>query len=284
MIPTTLPPVPGVGFKPEHFEAILVDRGYSGFIEVHAENYMGAGGPPHAMLTRLRRDHALSVHGVGLSIGGAGPLDRDHLARLKTLCDRYEPESFSEHLAWSTHEEVFLNDLLPLPYTKETLDRVVAHVDETQSALGRRMLLENPATYVLFAESDVPETEFLDEIARRTGCGLLLDVNNVFVSATNHGFSAEAYLDAFPLRLVGEIHLAGHDAQSDEAGTPLLIDAHGAPVADPVWALYARVLERLGPTPSLIEWDNDLPDWPTLRAEADRAGALLAGAARKRAA
>ncbi|RXF68519.1 MNIO family bufferin maturase [Hansschlegelia zhihuaiae] len=279
MIASTLPRAAGVGFKPEHF-ASLIKAGFAGFLEVHAENYMGAGGPPHTMLSALRREHALSVHGVGLSIGGAEPLDRAHLARLRALCDRYEPESFSEHLAWSTHEGAFLNDLLPLPYTQETLARVAAHVDETQEALGRRMLLENPATYVTFAESEIPETEFLAEIARRTGCGLLLDVNNVFVSATNHGTDALAYLDRFPLAEVGEIHLAGHDAQSDEAGRPLLIDSHGSPVADPVWALYAQVLERVGPVASLIEWDNDVPDLPTLAAEAARAQSMLDRAAR----
>lgn len=284
MISATLPAISGVGFKPEHFSSILDDRRFGGFIEVHAENYMGAGGPPHAMLGRLRRDHALSVHGVGLSIGGADRLDSEHLSRLKTLCDRYEPESFSEHLAWSTHQDVFLNDLLPLPYTRETLDRVVAHVDETQSALGRRMLLENPATYVTFAESDIAETEFLAEVSRRTGCGLLLDVNNVFVSAANHGFDARAYLAAFPLHLVGEIHLGGHDEQADEDGRPLLIDAHGAPVADPVWTLYAEVLALTGPVATLIEWDNDVPGWPTLAEEATRAQRLIDGASRRRAA
>jgi len=279
-----LPSVAGVGFKPEHFSSILDDRSFAGFLEVHAENYMGAGGPPHAMLRRLREDHALSIHGVGLSIGGAGPLDRAHLARLKWLCDAYEPESFSEHLAWSTHEAAFLNDLLPLPYTRETLDRIVAHVDETQDALGRKLLLENPATYVTFAESDIAETDFLSQIARRTGCGLLLDVNNVFVSATNHGFSAADYLAAFPLDLVGEIHLGGHDADIDDAGRPLLIDAHGAPVADPVWALHGDVLRRTGPLPTLIEWDNDVPDWPTLAVEAARAETMIGRAALARAA
>jgi uncharacterized protein len=283
MTPNALPATSGVGFKPEHFEAIL-EQGFGGFLEVHAENYMGAGGPPHAMLRRLREDHALSIHGVGLSIGGAGPLDRTHLARLKTLCDRYEPESFSEHLAWSTHDGAFLNDLLPLPYTAETLKRVIAHVDETQAALGRRMLLENPATYVTFAESDISETDFVAEIARSTGCGLLLDVNNVFVSATNHGFSADAYIAAFPLAHVGEIHLSGHDADVDDDGRALLIDAHGSATPDAVWALYADVLKRAGPLPSLIEWDNDVPDWPTLSAEAQRADGLIAHVARKRAA
>lgn len=284
MVPTRLPATAGVGFKPQHFDAILADPAFDGFIEVHAENYMGAGGPPHAMLARLRADHALSIHGVGLSIGGAGPLDREHLARLRTLCRRYEPDSFSEHLAWSSHGEVFLNDLLPLPYTAATLARVCDHVDATQDALGHRMLLENPATYVTFAESDIPETAFLAEIARRTGCGLLLDVNNVFVSATNHGFSARAYLDAFPIAAVGEIHLGGHDAQEDEDGAALLIDAHDAAVADPVWALYETALGALGPTPTLVEWDNDVPDWPTLAAEAARADRLIARAGARRAA
>lgn len=281
MIRTSLPATAGVGFKPEHFEPIR-SEGFPGFLEVHAENYMGAGGPPHAMLTALRRDHALSVHGVGLSIGGAGPLDREHLERLRVLCDRYQPESFSEHLAWSTHEGAFLNDLLPLPYTAGTLARVVEHVDETQAALGRRLLLENPATYVTFEESDIPETAFLAEIARRTGCGLLLDVNNVFVSATNHGWSAEAYLADFPLARVGEVHLAGFAQDEDDAGRPLLVDAHGAAVAGEVFALYERLLGRAGPLPTLIEWDNDVPAWPVLAAEAQRAQQALDRAARLR--
>lgn len=279
----SLPARVGLGFKPQHFADVLADD-FDGFLEIHAENYMGAGGPPHTMLGRLRRDHALSIHGVGLSIGGAGPLDADHLKRLKTLCDRYEPEGFSEHLAWSSHGEAFLNDLLPLPYTARTLACVCDHVDQTQSALKRPMLLENPATYVTFAESDIPETAFLAEIVRRTGCGLLLDVNNVFVSATNHGFSAKGYLAEFPLGAVGEIHLGGHDAEIDADGAALLIDSHGAAVADPVWSLYAAVLERTGPVATLVEWDNDVPGWPRLRAEADRADAALASAARRAAA
>jgi len=273
---TSLPRAPGVGFKPQHYERILAGPQPIEFVEVHAENYMGAGGPPHAILRHLREHFALSIHGVGLSIGSAAALDRDHLARLKTLCARYEPQNFSEHLAWSSHGKTYLNDLLPLPYTQETLDRVVAHIDEVQDTLRREMLLENPSTYLQFAESTIPETEFLAEIARRTGCGLLLDVNNVFVQAVNHGTSPEAYLDAFPLSRVKEIHLGGHDAQEDETGAPLLIDAHGAPVADPVWALYERVIARTGTLPTLIEWDNDVPDWPVLAAQAHAAGAILA--------
>lgn len=269
-----LPSAAGLGFKPEHYAAIRSQRPALGFFEVHAENYMGAGGLPHAQLTALRADYALSLHGVGLSIGGAGPLDRDHLARLRALCDRYAPESFSEHLAWSSHDGAFLNDLLPLPYTDETLGLVCNHIDQVQDHLGRRMLLENPATYVRFTQSEMAETDFLAEIVRRTGCGLLLDVNNVFVSATNHRADPLDYLRRFPLSAVGELHLAGH-ARETLASGPLLIDAHGTPVADPVWALYGEVLERAGPLPTLIEWDNDVPPFAVLLDEARKAGRML---------
>ena len=275
MIQPTLPPRTGVGFKPEHFDGLIADPGPIGFVEVHAENYMGDGGLPHAQLARLHERFALSVHGVGLSIGADAPLDRAHLQRLRRLCDRFRPESFSEHLAWSSHGDVYLNDLLPLPYTADTLSRVADHIAEVQDALGRRMLLKNPATYLLFAESTIAETDFLAGIVSRTGCGLLLDVNNVYVSATNHGRSADDYLAAFPLEHVGEIHLAGHDVSVDDAGAPLLIDAHGSPVADPVWALFERVIARTGPLPTLIEWDNDVPAWPVLRGEAIPADAVL---------
>lgn len=281
---TRLPAQPGIGFKPQHLDQILAEPQPVGFFEVHAENYMGDGGRPHHDLTRLRERYALSLHGVGLSIGGQGPLDTAHLRRLRVLCDRYRPESFSEHLAWSSHGEAFLNDLLPLPYTARTLALVVEHVDQVQQALGRRILLENPSTYVTFASSSMAETELLMQIVRHTGCGLLLDVNNVFVSATNHGTDPQAYLDAFPLGHVGEIHLGGHDRDRDEAGAPLLIDAHGSPVADPVWALYAQVIARTGPLPTLVEWDNDVPDWPVLRAEALAAAAILARPMQARAA
>ncbi|MFN3279060.1 MAG: DUF692 domain-containing protein [Paracoccus hibiscisoli] len=274
---TRLPARAGLGFKPQHFAAIRRDPNPPAFFEVHAENYMGAGGLPHAQLTALRADHAISVHRVGLSIGGEGPLDGAHLARLRALCDRYQPESFSEHLAWSSHGTEYLNDLLPLPYTPATLDRVCDHIDRVQEALGRPMLLENPATYLLFAASTLPETEFLARIAARTGCGLLLDVNNVFVSCTNHRADPRAYLADFPMQAVAEIHLGGHAAE-DLPGGPLLIDSHGAAVADPVWTLYAAVIARIGPCPTLVEWDNDLPDWPVLAAEAARADRILTGA------
>jgi uncharacterized protein (UPF0276 family) len=279
-----LPACTGVGFKPVHFDDIIAAPQPVGFLEVHAENYMGAGGPPHARLTALRERHALSVHGVGLSIGAMRPLDREHLARLRALCDRYEPESFSEHLAWSSHGEAYLNDLLPLPYTPATLARIVEHIDEVQTTLGRQMLLENPATYVRFAESTIPEVDFLAEIAKRTGCGLLLDINNVFVSATNHDTPPLPYLDRFPLERVREIHLGGHDEETDDVGAPLLIDTHGSPISAVVWALYKHVIASTGAIATLIEWDNDVPDWLTLRAEAARAEDILCAASRASAA
>ena len=275
IMPSTMPARAGLGFKPEHFADIAEGWPDLGFLEVHAENYFGEGGPPHAMLAALAERYPLSLHGVGLSIGGSGPLDQNHLARLKRLHDRYRPALFSEHLAWSSHGEVFLDDLLPLPYTEATLKTVAEHVDQVQAALGRTMLLENPSTYVTFAESTIPEVEFLAEVAKRSGCGLLLDVNNVFVSATNHATSAKTYLDGFPLHAVGEIHLGGHLSSADETGAALLIDAHDRPVADPVWTLYERVIARAGPRPTLIEWDNDVPAFAVLLAEAGRAEAIL---------
>lgn len=272
---SALPARAGVGFKDAHFSAIEESAPTVGFFEVHAENFMGAGGPPHARLMRLRQDYPLSIHGVGLSIGGAQALDRAHLGRVKSLVERYEPAVFSEHLAWSTYATSFLNDLLPLPYNDTTLKRVVTHVDEVQETLGRRILLENPATYLRFESSVYSEIDFLEEIAHRTGCGLLLDVNNAYVCVVNHGFAAEAYLDAFPMRRVEEIHLAGYAENVDEVGALLLIDAHCAPVSDAVWTLYERALSRRGPVATLIEWDNDVPAWPTLMAEATRAESFL---------
>ncbi|MGQ0710444.1 MAG: MNIO family bufferin maturase [Rhodoferax sp.] len=268
---TALPLRAGLGLKPEHFQTILESGPDLGFFEIHAENYMVDGGPFHHYLTRIRQRYALSIHGVGLSIGGEAPLDRAHLARLKALIDRYQPQAFSEHLAWSSHGEYFYNDLLPAPYTHATLERVCAHIDETQTALGRTMLLENPATYVEFASSTWAETDFIAEVLRRTGCGLLLDVNNAYVSAVNHGRDAFAYINALPAASVGEIHLAGYAEDVDGAGAPLLIDSHGAPIAEVVWALYRHTLERVGPMPTLIERDQNIPAFPVLLAEAHRA-------------
>jgi uncharacterized protein (UPF0276 family) len=265
----------GTSFKHEHLPAILAEGKQRGFFEVHAENYMGAGGPPHRALEAIRRDHPLSLHGVCMSIGGLQPLDQEHLARFRRLVDRYQPALVSEHLAWSTHGTTYFNDLLPLPYTEATLERVCAHIDQMQHALRRPILLENPSTYVTFRESTMSETDFIRNVARRTGCGLLLDVNNVFVSATNHGFSAQQYLSDFPLSRVGEIHLAGHTAQTDDEGEPLLIDSHDCPVADSVWTLFDIVIRRCGAIPTLIEWDSSIPDWPILKAEAAAAQAIL---------
>ncbi len=270
-----LPSTPGVGYKPQHFADITTDPGTVGWIEIHAENYMGDGGRPLAQLRHLRETFPISAHGVGLSIGGEGRLDPEHLARLKHLNDWLQPASFSEHLAWSTHGAEFLNDLLPLPYTNATLNRVADHIDELQSTIGRKMLLENPSSYLAFAESTMSETDFLREIAKRTGCGLLLDVNNVFVSATNLDTDPIAYIDDFPLDHVGEVHLGGHDEDEDDHGAPLLIDSHGREVADPVWTLCDYTLKKSGARPTLIEWDNNVPDWQTLEAEAQRADAIL---------
>lgn len=271
----TLPTRPGVGYKSRHFTALTTDPGPVGWLEVHAENYMGDGGRPLAQLRHLAERFPVSVHGVGLSIGGEGPLDLAHLARLRHLIDWLNPASFSEHLAWSSHGGQFLNDLLPLPYTAATLDRVAAHIDTVQQTLGRRMLLENPSSYLAFAASEMSEPDFLARLVERTGCGLLLDVNNVFVSAVNLRTAPRAYIDAFPVEAVGEIHLGGHDEDHDEHGAPLLIDSHGRAVVDPVWALLDYTLARTGPKPILIEWDTDVPDWPILAAEAARAEAAL---------
>ena len=270
-----LPPAAGLGLKPDHFRDVLATKPALGFFEIHAENYMVPGGPFHHYLGRIRADYALSIHGVGLSIGGEAPLDEAHLDRLAALIDRYQPESFSEHLAWSSHGGNFYNDLLPAPFNAATLQRVCEHIDRVQSRLGCRMLLENPSTYVEFAASDRDEASFLREVVARTGCGLLLDVNNAYVSCTNHGRDVHAYLRALPLAAVGEIHLAGFAQEVDSLGAPLLIDSHGAPVADAVWALYDEALALTGPVATLLERDNDLPPWTVLLAEAQQAGRRL---------
>jgi uncharacterized protein (UPF0276 family) len=272
----TLPLRAGLGLKPQHYADILERSPDVGFFEVHAENYMMAGGPAHRYLTAIGERHALSVHGVGLSIGAAQPLDALHLARLKAVVDRYQPEAVSEHLAWSSHGGAFLSDLLPLPYTRETLDRVVEHVDVVQTTLGRRLLLENPSTYVLFESSEIDEVDFLEAIARRTGCGLLLDVNNVMVSSINHDADPFAYIDRFPLDRVGEIHLGGYDEAVDDAGLRFLIDSHGSAVRPDVFALYEHVLAQGGVRPTLVEWDNDVPAFDVLLQEGRRVDAALA--------
>ena len=272
--PAQVPGLPyraGLGLKTEHFTEVLETRPDIGFFEVHAENYMVAGGPFHHYLGLIRAQYPLSLHGVGLSIGGEAPLDREHLARLATLIERYQPQSFSEHLAWSSHGPVFLNDLLPLAYDACTLERVCEHVDQVQSTLKRPMLLENPSTYLQFQRSTLDETDFISQIVRRTGCGLLLDVNNVYVSCINHQRDPLAYIDALPLHAVGEIHLAGFAEDTDSLGDRLLIDDHGAPIDNAVWQLYAQVLARTGAVATLIERDNQVPAFSVLQTEARQA-------------
>lgn len=271
-----LPARAGLGLKPQHFKDVLTQCPDIGFFEVHAENHMVAGGPLLHFLARIRERYPLSLHGVGLSIGGEAPLDEAHLQRLSDLIERCEPAVFSEHLAWSSHGGQFLNDLLPLPYNGDTLHRACRHIDQVQSRLQRQILLENPATYLAFASSTFNEADFLGEVVLRTGCGLLLDLNNVHVSCTNHGLDADAYIDALPLQAVGEVHLAGHALDEDAAGALLLIDHHGSPVDEAVWRLYERLVARLGPLPTLLERDNDVPSLSTLLTEASRAERTLA--------
>ena len=275
-----LPARAGLGLKSAHVAEVLATLPPVGFFEVHAENYMVDGGPLHHQLGRIRAHYPLALHGVGLSIGGEAPLDEAHLDRLAVLIDRYQPAVFSEHLAWSGHGGLYLNDLLPLPWTRATLQRVCVHVDRVQSRLKRMLLLENPATYLEFTESTFSEAQFLAEVLQRTGCGLLLDLNNLHVSCVNHARQAEAYLNALPLHRVMQLHLAGFERDQDAAGAPLLIDHHGAPVDDAVWQLLANLLARTGPLPTLIERDNKLPPLADLLAEVQQADAHITLAGR----
>lgn len=269
-------PTAGLGFKPEHFDEAMACQAVGLWFEVHPENYMVAGGPRLAMLEALRRDHELSLHGVGLSLAADADPDPAHLARLKALVDRFTPFVVSEHLAWSAWRGTYNPDLLPFPRTRAAFDRVAANIDRTQAALGRAILVENPSLYVPLAGHELDEVDFLLDLVRRTGCGLLVDVNNVFVSARNLGFSPEAYLDAIPAKAIGEVHLAGHTPDA-RLGETLLIDTHGAPVAEPVWRLYERLIGRVGPKPTLLERDEDIPSFAVLMNERDRAAEILAG-------
>jgi uncharacterized protein len=259
-------PDAGIGWRSPHYRALLELNPPLGFLEVHSENFFGDGGQPHEFLARARERYPLSLHGVGLSLGSADPLDQTHLAALRGLAQRYQPAFVSEHLCWSSIDGRHLNELLPLPYNEETLRAVSERIDHVQSFLGRRILIENISAYVRFRERGIPEPEFLSQLCGRSGCGLLLDINNVYVNAVNHGFDPAAYLDAIPAALVEEIHLAGHDAAD-----ACLIDTHGQPVHDAVWALYRRTLARIGPVPTLIEWDSAIPELPVLLAQAARA-------------
>ena len=269
----------GIGLRQPHYREVFERLPALAFLEVHSENFFLDGGASMHALERARAAYPISLHGVGLSLGSADRLADAHLAKLKRLVDRVEPALVSEHLCWGGVGGVHFNDLLPLPHTDKTLALLADRIDRVQATLKRRILVENLSAYVEFRDSDMTETAFLAALARRTGCGLLLDINNVFVSATNHGFDPLAYLDAFPLQHVGEIHLAGYADAQDDAGRPLLIDAHDSPVRDPVWALYAQTIARIGATPTLIEWDNDPPAWPVLFAEARRAERAMAEAA-----
>ena len=270
-----MPPTAGLGLKSQHYAEAIEAEDQGLWFEVHPENYMAAGGPRLRRLEAIRARRPLSLHGVGLSLAADADPDPAHLAALKALADRFEPFVVSEHLAWSTHRGVHQPDLLPFPRTRAALDRIAGNIGRAQDALGRAILVENPSLYLPLAGHDLDETDFLIALTRRTGCGLLVDVNNVFVSASNLGYAAETYLDALPAEAIGEIHLAGHGA--DAGGSTLLIDTHGAPVAEPVWTLYRRLIDRVGPRPTLIERDDDIPAFEVLMAERDRAHAVLTG-------
>lgn len=281
LAPKPIPARAGVGLKAEHYQTILETNPDIGWFEVHPENYMGAGGPPLHYLAEIANRYPLSLHGVAASIGADQPLRQDHIDRLKMLNDRYKPGLFSEHLAWSSHDELFFNDLLPVPYREDSMERVIEHVDQLQNHLGRKILLENPSVYVAFASSTMTEIAFLEKVVEKTQCGLLLDVNNVYVSATNQNYDPVAYLDAFPIEHVGEIHLAGFARDEDDEGELLLIDSHDAHVAEAVWELYDHALARSGPVPTLIEWDANIPTWDVLFAEAMRAEEKIKAADKK---
>lgn len=259
----------GIGLRTPHYRELLDTLPPTGWLEVHSENYFGDGGQPHHFLTRLRQHYPLSVHGVGLGLGSAAPLEIAHLEKLRTLIERYEPFLVSDHICWGRAEGRHLNDLLPLPYTEEALAHFCERVDVVQNAIGREMLVENVSSYLRYAHSTIPEWQFVAEVTRRTGCGLLLDINNVYVNAVNHGFDAREYLDAIPGDAVREIHLAGFD----DSG-PCLIDTHGTPVCDAVWELYAHTIRRIGGRPTLIEWDTDIPALSVLLQHAVHADAL----------
>ena len=273
----TTAPAAGLGLKPQHYAEAISESAAGAWFEVHPENYMCDGGPRHTALAAVRERHPLSFHGVGLSLAGDEPPDQAQLARLRRLVDRYEPFLVSEHLAWSRRRGAYHPDLLPFPRTSAALVRVAEHIDRTQEALGRRILIENPSLYVALDGHDFSEVEFIISLCRSTGCGLLLDVNNVYVSANNLGYVAETYVDAIPASLIGEIHLAGH-APDATLGPDLLIDTHGASVDEAVWDLYRRLITRFGTRPTLIERDDNVPAYLDLAAERHVASAILTSA------
>ena len=270
----SMPAIAGIGLRAPHYRRVLDERPAVGWFEVHSENFIQGGGLPVHVLEQVRRDYPLSLHSVGLSLGSTDPLDRDHLRKLRTLVDRFQPQLVSDHLCWSSVGGRFLNDLLPLPFTREAVDVVVDHVDQAQHALGRRMLVENLSSYLEYGHGEMTECDFIAEVVRRTGCALLLDVNNVHVSSRNHGFDARAWLRQLPHDAVAEIHLAGHRVQRI-GDVELLVDTHDQRVTPAVWALYREALALCGPVPTLIEWDSDLPALEVLMAEMEHADHLL---------
>ena len=278
--PSPIPAKAGIGLRFQHHQAVLDTDPDVAWMEIHTENYMG-GGTPLRYLDAIRRDYPISLHGVGLSLGSAEGLDPAHLERIRRVAERVEPAMMSEHIAWSMANGTYLADLLPLPMTEEALAVVCRHVDQVQNYMRRRILVENPSTYLRFRHSTILEWEFMTAVAERTGCGILCDVNNIYVSAHNHGWDASAYLAALPPAAIGEIHLAGHSVRSLPDGSTLRIDDHGSHVIAEVWALYGQALARFGPVPTLIEWDTDVPPLDVLLGEADYAGALLASAAQE---
>ena len=271
------PPIPaqaGIGLRFQHNQAVLEEHPNVAWMEVHTENYMGGGRPP-ALLDLVRRDFPIALHGVGLSLGSAEGLDLAHLERIRQVVGRFEPGLVSEHLSWSAVGGAYLADLLPLPMTEEALDVVCRNVEQAQDFLQRQILVENPSSYLQYRHASIPEWEFITAVAARTGCGILCDVNNIYVSSCNHGWDPSVYLDALPIDAIGEIHLAGHTVRQLDGGYTLRIDDHGARVADEVWALYETALARFGPRPTLIEWDNNVPPLAVLLEEAAHAELLI---------
>lgn len=275
--PTALPPSVGIGLKPQHYEALLDQpspSGRPGWVEVHPQNYFGDGGPPHHWLTAIAELYPLSFHSVGLSLGSADGLNGHDLDRLALLCERYQPASVSDHLSFSGNAHNRFADLLPVPYTKPSLDHFAGEIGKVQDRLKRSILVENPSRYLAYQGDGMSEVEFIERLIGKSGCGLLFDINNVEVSATNLGFSAQAYVDAIDPDWVGEIHLAGHAVEHHDSG-PLLIDDHGSHVTGATWNLYRRFIDRAGAKPTLIEWDTDVPDYVVLMAEVDKAANIL---------
>jgi uncharacterized protein (UPF0276 family) len=267
----SLPAAAGIGLRAPHVREVIARRPAIAWLEIHSENYFADGGPTLAALDAVRTDYPIAMHGVGLSLGSTDPLDREHLRKLARLAQRISPALVSEHLCWSSVDGRHFNDLLPLPYTEEALDHVCSRVHAVQEALGRTIAVENVSTYCAFPESSMPEHAFVSQVAARTGCRLLVDVNNIYVNARNHGIDPLAYLAAIDPRAVAEIHLAGFDASG-----PVVIDTHGAPVSPEVWALYELAVERFGRVPTLIEWDTDIPPLAVLESEAATAQRILA--------